>query len=229
MIEMKNIKYLLLILIVGLFTACIKDDFVDDMIDETLRITTNLETIEINSEFQYEARFLNNIGQEEDVQFLWSSSDESIVSISSTGIAKALGSGTATIKVEYTDDNIMLEDMIDLTVGEETVERINSIEGVIKTTSSYLLEGSFVLSQVESGVNVAFMDDYKASTALPGLFVYLSNNRNSIGDALEIAEVKTFNGAHEYNVSGVEFSQYKYLLYFCKPFNVKVGDGELKF
>lgn len=226
---MKNLKFILFITIIGLLTSCIKDDFVEDTIDATLRITTNLETIEINSEFQFEAMYLNNVGQETEVQFVWSSSDANIISISKEGIARAVNSGSAIIKVEYSDGNIDLEDEIELVVGEETVEGVNSISGSIMTTSSYALEGSFVFSETSSGVNIAFTDDYQASSALPGLFIYLSNNKASIADALEIGAVETFSGAHEYNVSDVEFNEYKYLLYFCKPFNVKVGDGELNF
>lgn len=228
-LEMKNLKFMMLIIGVSLFTSCIKDDFVEDTIDPILRITTILESIEINSEFQFEALYLNNVGQEEDVQYVWSSSDANIISMSKEGLATAVNAGTATVKVEYSDGNIRVEDEIELTVGEETVEGSNSISGKIKTTSSYVLEGEFVFSETSSGINIAFSEDYKASSALPGLFVYLSNNKNSIADALEISDVKTFSGAHEYNVTDVAFNEYKYLLYFCKPFNVKVGDGELDF
>ena len=44
---------------------------------------------------------------------------------------------------------------------------------------------------------------------------------------MEIGEVKVFKGAHRYTIGGdIALNQYKYLLYYCKPFNVKVGDGE---
>ncbi|MEM9549152.1 MAG: hypothetical protein AAGA77_24405, partial [Bacteroidota bacterium] len=62
---------------------------------------------------------------------------------------------------------------------------------------------------------------------LPGLYVYLTNNRNTTANALEIGAVEVFNGAHTYTVEDVGINDYKFLLYFCKPFNVKVGDGEI--
>ena len=226
---MKNLKFIILIIGVGLFTSCIKDDFVEDTIDATLRITTNLESIEINSKFQFDAMYLNNVGQETDVQLEWSSSDPDVISISDDGLAEAISLGTAIISVTYTEADKRYEDEISLSVGEATVQGVNRISGNITSTSSYILEGAFVYSETSSGVDVAFMEDYNASTALPGLYLYLSNNRNSIADALEIGAVETFSGFHLYSIDNVAFNEYKYLVYFCKPFNVKVGDGALNF
>jgi len=40
--------------------------------------------------------------------------------------------------------------------------------------------------------------------------------------------VVTFDGAHDYILDdNVGLFDYNYLVYFCKPFNVKVGDGEI--
>jgi len=70
--------------------------------------------------------------------------------------------------------------------------------------------------------------NYEASTALPGLYVYLSNNPNSTSGSYEIGEVTVFNGAHSYTLpSSVDISDYKYILYWFKPFNVKVGDSTI--
>jgi len=79
----------------------------------------------------------------------------------------------------------------------------------------------------EEGGNLTlrFEDDYRASTALPGLYVYLTNNPNSTNSALEIGAVTTFSGAHTYTIEDVDISEYQYILYFCKPFNVEVGEG----
>lgn len=226
---MKQIKLLIFLLSIGLLSSCIKDDFVEDTIQATLRITTNLESIEIESEHQFNALYLNNVGQETDVEIDWSSSDSDIISISKQGLAKAVGLGSAIIKAEYLNGNTLVEDITTVEVGQATIIGSQSISGKIGTTSSYALEGDFVFSETSTGVSVSFSDNYKASSALPGLFVYLSNNKNSIANAFEIGEVKSFTGAHDYDVEGVEFNQFNYLVYFCKPFNVKVGDGKLNF
>ena len=45
---------------------------------------------------------------------------------------------------------------------------------------------------------------------------------------LEIGAVEVFKGAHSYILEGdIPLNQYDYLLYYCKPFNVKVGDGPI--
>lgn len=227
--EMKQLNLIIFLLGISFLSSCIKDDFVDDTIDATLRITTNFESIEIGSEHQFSAMYFNNVGQETAAEIDWSSSDLSVVDISKDGLAKAIGLGSAIIKAEYSDGTNFIEDFISVEVGQTTIVGSQSIDGKISTTSSYALEGDFVFTETETGVNVSFMDNYKASSALPGLYVYLSNNKNSIADAFEIGEVKTFGGTHEYDVNDVEFNQYNYIVYFCKPFNVKVGDGKLNF
>ena len=77
------------------------------------------------------------------------------------------------------------------------------------------------------GVVIDIDDTYVADAGLPGLYIYLSNNPNSIANALEIGEVTVFEGEHNYEVPNVELNEYNFLVYFCKPFNVKVGDGAI--
>nr|HQU58856.1 hypothetical protein [Saprospiraceae bacterium] len=71
-------------------------------------------------------------------------------------------------------------------------------------------------------------DNYRASTSLPGLYLYLTNNPATVNNALEVGKVAVFDGAHSYHISGVGINDYDYLLYWCKPFSVKVGDGEMQ-
>jgi hypothetical protein len=120
-----------------------------------------------------------------------------------------------------------LKESINVAVGLSTVESSNDKSGTIQTTSSYALEGDFKLKKNGDNLILEFYEDYEASTALPGLYVYLSNNRNSIANAFEISAVETFSGAHSYSIENVGINDYKFLVYFCKPFNVKVGDGEI--
>ena len=43
------------------------------------------------------------------------------------------------------------------------------------------------------------------------------------------AHVTVFSGAHSYQIvnAGIDITTYDYLLYYCKPFVVKVGDGKI--
>ncbi len=105
---------------------------------------------------------------------------------------------------------------------------LRSIEGEIMTTTFYTLEGDFTLSErEEGGLLLDIADNYRASTGLPGFYVYLSNNRNSIANAFEISKVNQFTGAHSYEIEDVELEDYRFIVYWCAPFNVKIGDAEL--
>ena len=226
---MKNIFYFTLFAV--FFSACIGDDIIMDRVDETLRITVQATSIAAGETFQFEARFTNNIGNVEEGRVIWRSSDESILSITENGLATAIIGGNVIVSAEATlDDGSTLKEEMDVEVSMVTVEveTPTSRSGVIATTTFYELEGDFVLNEVNDGVSLEIAENYKASSALPGLYIYLTNNPNSISDALEIGEVSVFAGAHTYEISGVGLNDYDYILYFCKPFRVKVGDGKIE-
>jgi len=111
-------------------------------------------------------------------------------------------------------------------VDSETVETPTERTGSLRTTSSYTLQGNFTLSESENGVILSIDESYVTDDVLPGLYIYLTNNPNSVADALVIQEVTVFEGAHSYEVEDVGLNDYSHVLYFCKPFNVKVGDGK---
>lgn len=223
-------KYVFLLFSAVLFLqACIKDDFVEDTIDPEIRITTSPDAIAINSEFQFEAQYFNNIGQQQDVPLDWQSSDPSVLSIDATGLAQANALGEALIIANYTSGGLTVSDTTSVVVGETTVVESLVGTGVIQTTSFYDLEGDFTISETATGVLIDVKDNYKASTGLPGFYLYLTNNASSIADAHEVSMITVFEGAHQYEVEGVSIQDFSYLLFYCKPFNVKVGDGEWTF
>jgi hypothetical protein len=97
----------------------------------------------------------------------------------------------------------------------------------LQTTSSYELKGDFVLKEEGGVLKLSFASNYQASTALPGLFIYLTNNPSTSSGAFEIGAVTEFEGAHSYDLpNSIDLMDYEYVLYFCKPFNAKVGDGQ---
>ena len=211
------------------FSACIQDDIIDDFVEPVLSIITSVDTIEINTTFQFESQFLNNVGIEEDVNVSWISSDPSIISISNDGLAEALQEGTATITVEYDGEQNKITDSRTVNVGQTTIiQEPQSKSGMIATTSSYALTGDFTIEQNGDDLMLTFDENYNASTALPGLYVYLTNNPSTTANAYEIGAVQVFSGVHSYTIPNVSISDYNYVLYFCKPFNVKVGDGAIQ-
>ena len=226
---MKQIIYFFTLAIFSISLAsCVGDDIINDRVAEELKITNAIDTIGFESTYLFESRYLDNVGQRQEINVEWSSSNEDVISITNDGWAEGIGSGSAIITAEYQGVDDYLIDEIEVVVGESTTEvEVENVikEGTIMASSFYVLEGAFTVQEVDGDLLVEIAEDYKASTALPGLYVYLSNNPNSIGGALEIAAVSTFSGAHIYTIPNVGIDDYKYLLYFCKPFNVKVGDG----
>jgi len=181
--------------------------------------------------YQLEASFFNNIGQRADRNIDWRSLDETILSIDNQGLATANTIGTTKIIASVIlDDNSTVSDEMDIAVtGGPTVVEETPTErsGSIKTTSSYVMSRDFTLKKQGTELILDFAENYTASSGLPGLYVYLTNNPNTTNGALEIGKVSVLNGAHSYTIPDVEIDEYNYVLYFCKPFSVKVGDGEI--
>ena len=221
-------KYIFPFLLFLAISSCIGDDIIDDEIDPFVRINNPIDSIQINTEYLFEATYFNNVGMEVENDLSWKSSDESILQISENGNAIALQLGEVIISVETTTpDGITVMDQLNISVGNSTVVANPERTGSLQTTSSYLLKGDFTLSEIDGVLTLSLANNYEASTALPGLYVYLTNNPNTTSGAYEIGKVLDFSGAHTYSLpSSIGLMDYEYVLYFCKPFNVKVGDGQ---
>ena len=213
-----------------LFTGCIGDDIIDDFVESSFRIIAKVDSLAVGDTYQFEGMYTNNIGLTEDVPITWTSSNPDILSINEQGIASGLAEGEALItsSVIVGEETFMDETMV--VVADRTVASSNGIRtGTVQTTTFYELEGTFEFREdTDRGQLVlSFADDYKASSSLPGLYIYLTNNPNSTNGAYEIGEVTTFSGAHEYKIrmGEVALNEHSHVLYFCKPFRVKVGDG----
>jgi len=208
-----------------LLSACIGEDVIFDFVEESVRITNPVDTLGVGSTYQFEAMFTSQIGQTEQADFIWESLNPEKVSISASGLAEGLEMGNAKLVCSVNLPEKLIADTLELVVGDQTVSNNDARTGKLRTTSSYKLQGSFSMRAEGDDVILEFEADYEASTALPGLYVYLTNNPNSVNGAHEIGAVDIFNGAHEYTIEGVGLNDYSHVLYFCKPFGVKVGDG----
>lgn len=211
-------------------SSCIGDDEILDSIEPTIRILNPAQSIEVGTTYQFMVAFFNRVGLEESLTSVtWSSSNTEVLSIDNNGLATALIEGTTMVEVSTSQGGMVISDVINVAVSTETLISTNVRKGTIRSTSSYLLEGDFILTNENQKLTLKISENYSASTALPGLYVYLSNNPNSTAGAFEIGAVDVFNGAHEYELgSGIGLNDYDYVLYYCKPFNVKVGDGKIE-
>lgn len=233
-VNLKSMKtkfyYLFFLLVMVLMSACIGDDFVDDAVEPELRITSNIQSIKVGEQFQFDATFLNNVGQVENVQVQWTSDDDNILSINNEGLATAHSAGSAEIKVSVDFENGVYEDSATIEVGEETIQEDVIRSGIIQVTSNYVLRGNFSMQEVDDQLVLSIDDTYRASSGLPGLYIYLTNNPSTTAGAYEIGEVTVFDGAHEFIIEdqSIGINDFDYILYFCKPFNVKIGDGQFE-
>lgn len=224
----KNVLTMLIFGILAL-SGCIGDDIIEDRVDPEIRISNAVDTLKNGTEYQFNASFFDQVGMEQMVDMTWSSSNEDIIAISNTGLATALQTGNSLITVDaLAPSGVQVTEEILVNVGDETVVSVSERTGTIETTSSYELTGDFVMKEEGGGLKLIFADNYKASTALPGLYVYLTNNPSTTSGAYEIGAVTVYDGAHSYDLpNSISLMDYEYVLYFCKPFNVKVGDGQL--
>ena len=218
-----------LLLALFLTLGCIGKDYIDDFVEPSVRINNPITGLQTSASHSFMATFFNNIGQPEEATILWSSSDESVLAVNEQGVATAVAEGEATISAAVSIDGNTIVDrnVVEVSPNETGSNEESSKSGTIVTTSGYELKGSFTIETSSNDLLLFIDNDYKASSSLPGLYLYLTNNPNSINGALEVGAVTTFEGAHSYVIQNTGINDYQYLLYWCKPFSVKVGQGQI--
>lgn len=223
---MKKLRFLFPFLLFG----CISEDIVLDEVDPIVQFTNPISSLEVNTFYQFEYMFLDDVGATIDpISVSWLSSDEALLTVDDNGLVRGLNNGTVTLSISAILNELAADTSISFDItGDATMTSMTERTGSVQTTSSYVLKGDFALSANDDDLFLAFGADYVADNGLPGLFVYLSNNPNTIAGAHEIGAVTTFSGAHEYDISNVNLFDYNYVLYYCKPFNVKVGHGTIQ-
>jgi hypothetical protein len=211
-------------LIVLLLSGCIGTDIIDDLVEPKIVIDNALISLKIGDTHQFEFKYFNNIGDEEDVLVSWSSSNDAVVSVDNNGFITALEMGEADIMATVDDVSAILP----IEVATETVVVDQERTAVLNTTTSYRLTGTATLLKENDKLVLSFSDDFDVDTALPGLYVYLSNSTSNVSNAIEVSKITQFNGAYSLEVTGTdELFDYSYVFFYCKPFSVPVGNGKL--
>lgn len=214
---------------VSVFTlGCIGDDIIDDAVEARVTITSKPDSLGLGDTHQFTARYYNNIGLIEPAEFNWNSSAADVLVIDVNGLATGISKGQSTVSASLVvEDQTLLDQTVVFVTDTTVVGTPGQRTGTLQSTSSYTLEGSFIMEVDGDNLLLSFDETYRASTALPGLYIYLSNNPVTTNGAYEIGEVEVFNGAHAYVIPGdeVALDEYALVLYYCKPFSVKVGEG----
>lgn len=224
-----------IVLFAALLYSCVGEDVNDDFVQPEIKILNPLESITVGQSHQYDFRYTNNVGTITEASVTWSSNNSAVITINELGFLEAVGSGSAEISVQLANDGsvfaidqVIVNDPPDEGPIDDPIDEVVTRTGSIRTTSSYELAGDFTLSEGTVGVILEIAENYVADDGLPGLYIYLTNNPNTNAGAYEIGPVTVFQGAHTYVIEEAEvgLNTYDYVLYYCKPFTVKVGDGE---
>ncbi len=222
---MKFLKISALFILISTLSACIGDDFIADSVDREIRVLNLIDTLILGETYALDVQYLNNIGLEESIDLTFESSNPDVVEVSSSGEITGLQLGESTISITAEDEGVVVNESFDLVVGENRTEQASERNGTIRTTTFYDLEGTYNIVPDGDDLILTLNDDFKTTDRLPGLYVYLTNNNNSISGAVEISKVTQFEGEHSYRISRVQLMEFEYLLFWCKPFKVKVGEG----
>ena len=231
---MKQFKLVFFILFIG-FTSCIQEDIVEDTIPEEIRITSTVNILNEGDIIMLEAFYYNNVGIIENKTINWESSNSTIISIDNASAnITALSEGVATITAKtISDDGEELVDNLTITVvaSDEVVTPVETIKiGTIVKTSSYVAAGDFEILETSTGIQINLASNYLADQSLPGFALFLTNNPNSLSNALQIDAYDDSDGVHyagafTYNVDNVGINDYQYLVQWCRPFSILVGQA----
>lgn len=155
----------------------------------------------------------------------FSSSDEAVLTVSSTGLVSAVALGTASVTVEVEGVSSL---PLTFVVGADF------LTGTFQGSGGYTAEGTATLMRNSSDeLILTFSDDFRTSFAL-GTFVYMANSTSGStvrSQGLELGEI-TSNGAKTFNISAIEstatLTTYQYVIILCKPASLTFGSAKLE-
>jgi len=156
----------------------------------------------------------------------WFSENSNILTINSTGLVEAVGSGIAGIhaKVNGVKSNIINFDVTGL------LRKANFTQA-----GGYIAKGSATLEQAKNtgAIMLSLSADFDTDFAL-GTFIYLANSTNGStvrSNGLELGQIFK-DGAATFSVSSIKptvtLTEYRYVIILCKPASVTFGFADLK-
>ena len=139
-----------------LFAGCIGTDFLEEtveLVDPSVVLTPEVESVEIGQSIAFEATYFDNTGAAQVASFTWSSSDETIATVSSTGDAMGLQTGQA--RIMATAHGISSEALLTVVADPNQVAQV-----VVSPAMTTVTEGEQVAfsASVTNGRGEALMD-----------------------------------------------------------------------
>ena len=224
---MKQILYTFIGLTL-LLGSCIGTDFVDANF-EKIELLNPISSLAIGETYDFEVRYTNNVGMEENVNIDWSSSEESIATVDQNGMVTGIAMGQVTIFYAAGDQ----QESITFDVDNETVMD-DSKTATLQGSSGYNASGTATLSiDANNKIILELSSDFETDFAL-GTFIYLANSTEGQqvkSSGLDLGQV-TSGGAKIFDVSSfdnnVGINTYTHVVVLCKPAGISFGFGELK-
>ncbi len=198
-----------------------------DPLPREVAITRSISELTIGSTFQFEATLFNEQGQiDEDAAFVWSSSNTSVLTVSTNGLVFGAGEGSAFISAMAEGLEANLE-VIVLAVQDETDDEELIREGTLSGRGGYDISGTFRLTQNESGL-ILTLENPGIDPSAPGPYYYLSNRDNQVAGGINLGKadptIASINITADFPTTSI--NDFDYLVVWCEPFSVTLGSGE---
>ncbi len=206
---------------------------------ETLEFIETVTSLDVADDDipSFRAQFTNFKLQESDVNVIWTSSNEDILSLTEAGKPTAVSKGvvTVTATVQASDTNLSEEITItkELEVSDTTVivvapnpepEPQIVATGDFEGLTGYSAEGGFEIIEEEGQATLLEFSDNFDSGSVPDLVLYLSNSLRTNAGALFISETVSNNGGQVFTLpENTNIGDYQYVYLYCRAFNVPVG------
>ncbi len=181
-----NSKYSLFLVLFGLL-SCIGTD-VEPEITPIIRIVNVPESFHVTGVYSFEANYMNERGMEEDVPFIWSSSDATVLAIDQEGVGQALKAGIVDLSVRFED---RFEEITITVFSSNESIRITEAPDSLSVGQTFTLRAEYTdisgsISQPElpmiwtvTDQSVATIDE---NGTIRGLWVGIAEVKASVGD-----------------------------------------------
>ncbi len=185
-----------------------------------IRILTDVSTVAVGDTIQFMAEVTNILGEVlHDLEVEWSSSEPQVFNFFSSGNGVTVMEGISMIKAS---SGMIMSPIKNIEIGSA-----QNLEATFSGLNGYTVSGMAVLSQSGPNLVLKFKDNFNAQPG-PGLFVYLSNNMNSVAGGREISTLKANSGSQVYEIANTDINAFQFVIIHCKPFNVPFGAGKFE-
>ena len=164
-----------------------------------------------------------------DITFMWSSSNPSVATVDASGLATAVGAGTAIIEASA--------EGVSGTATLMVTEPLGTRSGILGGVSGYRASGTAILEETSSGgLVLRFGSDFQINGAGFDVILYTEpriklrgNSAARPGTFENLGRMKSRTGAQTYSVpTTIELDTYGFVIIFCHLINGPVGVAQLE-